>query len=104
MRAYERLLTYVRVHTASREGADTTPSTACQFDLARLLAAEMERLGVSDVYVDEHCYVYGRLPATPGLEDKTCVGFIAHLDTIPDFPGENVQPQVHASYDGGEIP
>ena len=104
MRAYERLLQYVRVHTASREDAESTPSTPWQFDLARKLAAEMEELGVSDVYVDEHCYVYGRLPATPGLEDKTCVGFIAHLDTIPDFPGENVQPQVHASYDGGEIP
>jgi len=104
MRAYERLITYAKVHTASSETSDTVPSTACQFDLARLLEEEMRDLGVSNVYVDEHAYVYGMIPATPGYEDRPCVGFIAHLDTIPDFPGENVRPRVIEDYDGTDIP
>ncbi|MBR3560287.1 MAG: peptidase T [Oscillospiraceae bacterium] len=102
--AYERLIDYARVHTASVDDGDTTPSTQRQFDLARMLEREMKELGVSDVFVDEHCYVYGKLPATAGLEDKPCVGFLAHLDTIPDFSGENVQPRVIQNYDGGDIP
>lgn len=103
MRAYERLIKYAAVHTASSEDVEGTPSTERQFDLARLLAAEMEGLGMAEVLVDEHCYVYGALPATPGYEDRPCVAFIAHLDTVPDFRGENVRPQLHANYDGGEV-
>ncbi|MBE7004267.1 MAG: peptidase T [Ruminococcaceae bacterium] len=102
-RAYERLIEYARVHTASVEDAETTPSTQRQFDLAHLLEKELTALGVSDVYVDEHCYVYGKLPATAGLENKPCIGFLAHLDTIPDFSGENVDPRVIESYDGGDV-
>ena len=107
MKAYERLMRYARVHTSSRDGGDAVPSTACQFDLARLLAEEMTALGVSDVYLDEkNCYVYGKIPATPGLEDKPCIGFLAHVDTIPDedFSGRNVQPRLVENYDGGDIP
>ena len=107
MKAYERLMRYARVHTSSRDGGDAVPSTACQFDLARLLAEEMTALGVSDVYLDEkNCYVYGKIPATPGLEDKPCIGFLAHVDTIPDedFSGLNVQPRLVENYDGGDIP
>ncbi len=55
------------------------------------------------VFVDGHAYVYGFLPATPGCEDRPCVGFIAHLDTIPDFSGENVKPQLVENYDGGPV-
>ena len=103
MRAYERLITYAKVHTASAEDSDTVPSTARQFDLARLLEQELNDLGVSDVYVDEHCYVYGKIPATPGYEDRPCIGFLAHVDTIPDFSGENVRPRVIENYDGGDV-
>ena len=103
MRAYERLLRYVTVHTASVEDAETTPSSARQFDLARLLERELRELGASDVFVDEHCYVYAKLPATAGCEDKPCIGFLAHLDTVPDFSGENVQPRVIENYDGGDV-
>ncbi len=102
-RACDRLIEYARVHTASVKDAESTPSTRRQFDLARLLEAELKALGASDVFVDEHCYVYARLPATPGLEDKPCVGFLAHVDTVPDFPGENVKPRLIENYDGGEI-
>ena len=104
MRAYERLIRYAKIHTASSEDGETTPSTARQFDLARVLEAELRELGASAVYVDGHCYVYARIPATAGYEDRPCVGFIAHLDTVPDFPGENVSPRVIEGYDGGDIP
>ncbi len=102
-KAYERLIEYAKVHTASVDDAEATPSTRRQFDLAHLLEKELTALGAGDVFVDEHCYVYGRLPATPGLEDKPCVGFLAHLDTVPDFSGENVRPRVIENYDGGDI-
>ncbi|MBE6909184.1 MAG: peptidase T [Ruminococcaceae bacterium] len=102
-RAYERLIEYARVHTASIEDAEQTPSTQRQFDLARVLEKELTALGAEDVYVDEHCYVYAKLPATPGLEDRPCVGFLAHVDTVPDFSGENVAPRVVENYDGGDV-
>ena len=105
MKAYERLINYAKVHTASAEMTDDspTPTTSRQFDLARLLEKEMKEIGVSDVYVDEHCYVYGRIPASPGYEDRERIGFLAHLDTVPDFSGENVKPRVIEDYDGGDI-
>lgn len=106
MRAYERLIRYARVHTSSDEDGSTVPSTERQFDLSRLLEAELNELGFSDVFVDAHAYVYGRLPATTGMEDRPCVALIAHLDTIPDadFSGLNVQPQLVEDYDGGDLP
>lgn len=103
MRAYERLIKYARIHTASRDGAAQTPSTACQFDLSRLLAGEMRQLGMAGVYEDENAYVYGFLPASEGMEQKPCVGFIAHIDTAPDFNGDKVKPRVIENYDGGEV-
>ena len=103
MRAYERLMTYVKIHTASDDASETVPSTQRQFDLARYLEKELKELGVQEVYVDENCYVYGRIPAAEGYETVPCIGFIAHLDTIPDFSGENVQPRLIEKYDGGDI-
>ncbi len=103
MKAYERFLDYVRIHTASAEDVDATPTTERQFDLSRFLVDELERIGLSNVYMDGHAYVYGELPATLGLEDKPCIALIAHLDTIPDFSGENVNPQVIENYDGGDV-
>lgn len=103
MRAYERLLKYVKIHTASAENVDATPTTQHQFDLSRELAGEMRALGMARVYEDEHAYVYGELPASAGMEDKPAIGFIAHIDTVPDFSGENVRPQVIENYDGGPV-
>ena len=103
MRAYERLLHYVKIYTTSDEESASVPSTNRQFDLAMALVEEMKELGIEDARVDEHCYVYGSIPATPGYEDKTAIGFIAHLDTAPDYNGEGVKPQVRENYDGGEI-
>lgn len=103
MTTLERFLTYVTTHTASSEDTSRTPTTDCQFSLSHELEGELNELGVSGVYVDEHAYVYGYLPATPGLEEKPCIGLIAHIDTIPDFPGENVKPQIIENYDGGDV-
>src|SRR5699024_9128018 len=100
MRAYERLLQYVKVYTTSDPTSGTHPSTQRQFDLARMLVDELHALGVEDAMVDEHCYVYGSLPATPGCEERPALGLIAHMDTAPDAPGENVQPVLHEHYDG----
>ena len=103
MRAYERLLNYVRVHTTSDETSGTHPSSEREFDLARQLVEEMKALGMEDAHVDEHCYVYGTLPATPGCEDKHALGLIAHMDTADDASGENVQSIVWENYNGGDV-
>lgn len=103
MRAYERFLDYVKIYTTSDEESGTTPSSACQFDLAGRLAQEMRALGVENVRVDENCYVYGEIPATAGYENAAKLGFIAHMDTAPDFEGENVNPQVIENYDGKDV-
>ena len=103
MRAYERFLDYVKIHTTSDENCDAHPSSQCQFDLARLLEKQMKELGLQNVRLDEFCYVYGTLPATPGYETKPAIGLIAHMDTAPDASGENVKPQVIENYDGGDV-
>ena len=103
MRAYERLLNYVRVYTTSDPESGTHPSAAREFDLAHQLVEELKALGVEDARVDEHCYVYGSLPATPGCEEKPALGLIAHMDTAPDASGENVNPILHENYDGSDV-
>ncbi len=103
MRAYERLLKYVKVHTMSDESSDTHPTTRRQFDLANILVEEMKEIGLKECRVDEHCYVYGIIPATKGYEDKLSIGLIAHMDTAPSACGENVKPQIIEDYDGKEI-
>ncbi len=103
MRAYERLINYVVIHTTSDEKSDTVPSTKRQFDLANLLVKEMKDLGIEDASVDENCYVLGHVPATKGCENAPKIGFIAHLDTAPDSSGENVHPILHENYDGKDV-
>ena len=103
MRAYERLLNYVKVWTTSDPESGTHPSTMRQFDLAHQLVQELKDLGLADAHVDEHCYVYATLPATPGQESAKPLGFIAHMDTTDDASGENVNPQIHPNYDGGKV-
>ncbi len=103
MRAYERLLNYVVIHTTSDENSETVPSTKRQFDLANALVSEMKNLGIADAFVDPHAYVTGHIPATPGYENAPKIGFIAHLDTAPDSSGENVKPCIHENYDGCDV-
>ena len=88
MRAYERLLNYVKVWTTSDEESTTSPTTARQFDLAKQLVEEMKGMGIEDAMMDEYGYVYGHIPATPGYENCTAIGFLAHMDTAPDYSGK----------------
>lgn len=104
MKAYERLLKYVVVRTPSCDGEEEHPSSQCQFDLARLLEKEMQELGLTDICLDEHCYLYGKLPATPGYEGKTSIGFIAHMDTVSDYCDHEIVPVITENYDGRDLP
>ena len=63
----------------------------------------MKEIGIEDAMMDEYGYVYGHIPATPGYEDRTAIGFIAHMDTAPDYSGENVTPQIIENYDGKDV-
>ena len=103
MRAYERFLKYIRVYTTSDDSSETIPSTQRQFDLGNKLAQEMKELGISNVRIDDKCYVYGEIPAAKGYEDAPGIGFIAHMDTAPDFSGEGVNPQIIENYDGSRV-
>ncbi len=96
----ERFLRYVRIDTQSAYGQSTSPSTAKQLDLSRVLEAELRELGLDDVRLDEFGYVYGSLP---GVESAPVIGLIAHVDTSPDVTGTGVAPQVHRDYDGSRI-
>lgn len=103
MKVQERLLNYVSCHTTSEDDQENIPSTSRQFALAHMLEKELTDMHLSQVTVDEHCYVYGLLPATQGYESKKAIGFISHMDTAPDASGENVKPQVIPDYDGKDV-
>lgn len=103
MNACERFLRYVKVHTTSDPASEAAPSSAIQLDLARILVEDMTALGLENAHVDEFGVVYGWLPATPGREAQPALGFIAHMDTSPDYSGENVKPQIIEQYDGGDV-
>lgn len=103
MRAYERLLKYVVVRTPSDHTSTTVPTTSCQFDLAHLLVTELKELGLTDASVDEKCFVYASLPATKGYEEKTKLGFVAHMDTVSDFCDHDITPIVTENYDGKDL-
>lgn len=103
MNVDERFLNYVSYWTTSDESNNNIPSSGREFTLGRALEAELKELGLSQVTLTDHCYVYGLLPATPGMEGKKAVGFIAHMDTAPDYSGENVRPQTIPNYDGQDV-
>ena len=98
----DRFLKYIALDTQSAEGASTVPSTEKQFALAKLLVEELKELGLKDVSMSEHGYVYGTIPANVEA-DCPVVGFLAHMDTSPDFSDENTRPQLIKNYDGGDI-
>ncbi len=102
MSALERLIRYCRINTESDPESGTHPSAAREFELANLLVQELRDLGLADASVNEHCYVYAHLPSNLDRPVKT-VGFIAHMDTAPDYSGANVNPRVIENYDGGDI-
>lgn len=104
MSAEERMIRYCRIDTQSDPAnEDVTPSSQKQFDLARLLEKELREMGMADVVLDDHCYVYAKLPSNLDYETKT-VGFIAHMDTAPDYSGTDVKPRIIECFDGNDIP
>ena len=83
----ERFFRYISVDTQSDENSDTHPSTSKQFTLCRMLADEMREMGISNVRLDEeHCYVYGEIPAN--TDCSRSLGFISHIDTAPGPSGD----------------
>ncbi|WP_044974044.1 peptidase T [Ruminococcus sp. HUN007] len=100
----ERFLRYVKIETTSSETSEIAPSTAGQRDLASLLYKELTDMGASDVFYDEeHCYVYAKIPASEGYENRKTLGFIAHMDTSPEASGKDVKPRIIENYDGEDI-
>ncbi len=100
MTVYERFLKYVSYPTTSDENNENCPSTEGQRVLANVLCQELLDLGLTDARVDAHGYVYATIPAN--CEGMPSIGFIAHMDTASDAPGENIKPQI-VEYKGGDI-
>lgn len=97
----ERFIGYAREYTTSDPNSKTLPTTARQLVFAEKLAAELKQIGLADVEKDKNGYVMATLPANC-TEPVPVIGFIAHMDTSPDFRGENVNPQFH-TYTGADI-
>lgn len=98
----DRFLKYIQIDTQSNPNNPDFPSTEKQWDLANLLVQELKTIGLSDVTLDENCYLMATLPSNVSHQVPT-IGFIAHVDTSPDFSGANVNPQIHENYDGKDI-
>ena len=98
----DRFLTYVKIDTESDPNSQTTPSTEKQWTLAKLLAKELETIGLKDVSIDKNAYVMGTLPSNVD-HDVPAIGFISHFDTSPDYTAANVSPQIIENYDGKDI-
>jgi tripeptide aminopeptidase len=98
----ERFLRYVVIDTQSDPSSSTCPSTDKQKDLGRLLAAELQAIGVPDAHLDEHGYVYATIAANTD-KNVPVICFCSHMDTSPDCTGKNVKPQIVRNYRGGDI-
>ncbi len=97
----DKFLRYVSFDTQSCEESESQPSTAKQLKLLSLLRDELQQMGI-EATLDEYGYVMASIPANT---DKIIprLGFIAHVDTSPDAPGDNIKPQIVKDYDGGDI-
>ena len=102
MTRVESFLKYVSFDTQSSDESGVTPSTDKQMVFAQYLKTELEDLGLEEIELDEHGYLYATLPANTDKPVPT-VGFIAHMDTSPDCSGANVNPRIVENYDGADI-
>ncbi len=98
----DRFVKYVTIDTESDPNNPKFPSTEKQWDLARVLEQELKEIGMEDVELDENCYLMATLPSNIDYDVPT-IGFVAHIDTSPDFTGANVKPQIHHDYNGEDI-
>jgi len=99
----EKFLEYVKINTQSSEDSDTFPSTPGQLVLLRRLHDELLALGLQDVSLDEHGYVFATVPATSAKQDVPVIGFLAHVDTSPEMSGEGVKAIIHRDYQGQDL-
>ncbi|MDA3906451.1 MAG: peptidase T [Bacteroidales bacterium] len=98
----DRFVKYIKIDTQSDPNNEAFPSTEKQWDLAHILVNDLKDIGLEDISLDENCYIMASLPSNVDFEVPV-IGFIAHLDTSPDFSGTNVKPQIHSHYNGEDI-
>ncbi|HPF52210.1 MAG TPA: peptidase T [Draconibacterium sp.] len=98
----ERFISYAKQYTTSNPESKTYPSTDRQITFMKKLVEELKSIGLYEVEMDKYGYVTATIPAN-GVENSAVVGFISHVDTSPDFSGENVQPQIVTNYDGAPL-
>lgn len=98
----ERFIRYAKIDTESDDRSLSTPSTSKQWDLLNLLKEELNTIGLVDITLDENGYLFATLPANTDKEIPV-IGFLAHVDTSPDYSGKNVNPQRHDNYDGRDL-
>ncbi|MGL4688353.1 MAG: peptidase T [Fusobacteriaceae bacterium] len=98
----KRFFEYIKIDTTSDENSEQTPSTDIQFNLAKVIIADLNALGLEEISLDENGYIMATLPSNTDKEVPT-VGFIAHIDTAPSYSGTNVKPNIISNYDGKDI-
>jgi tripeptide aminopeptidase len=106
--ALVKFLRYAKIDTQSQDDVEAYPSTAKQLDLLKLLADELRALGLSDVRLNSHGYVFATVPSNLPAGHRAVgrvprLGFVAHVDTSPSASGANVKPQVIENYQGGDL-
>jgi len=98
----EKFLKYIKIDTQSDDSSETCPSTSKQFDLLKILHSELTELGLTDIKLDEKGYLMATLPSNINYKVPV-IGLLAHVDTSPDMPGNNLNPQIINNYDGKDI-
>ena len=98
-----RFLRYVRMDTQAKEESETVPSTAQQLVLLELLATELQDMGLQDVRLTDYATVLATIPPTISASAVPSIAFLAHVDTVPAFPGQDVRPRVHRAWNGDPI-
>ena len=98
----DRFIKYVTIDTESDPNNPAFPSTEKQWNLAKVLVEELKQIGMKDVDLDDNCYIMATLPSNLDNEVPT-IGFVAHIDTSPDFTGKDVKPQIIENYQGNVI-
>lgn len=103
MNILDRFLKYVKYDTTSDRNSMTSPSTEKQIILGQEIVNDMKKLGINNARITDEGVIYASIPATEGYEDKPCIGFLAHIDTVQDISGNGVTPRVISEYDGRDI-
>ncbi len=99
----KRFLKYASFHTESAFEVDKIPSTQRQFEMAKYLEQELLNIGMQEVILDENCYVMATLPSNIDDANIPTIGFLAHIDTSPEFTGKDVKPLIWENYNGKDI-